>query len=152
MPIPDLNAFGVLPPGYHICSLQEIEERFCNSPQRDHLWTQFGAFLQWMNQQVHCPSVLFIDGSFTSDKSVPQDIDVVADLSGLPDAGVVHWFGIYANRQTQIKQQYSVHFFIYSPTIGPHDLRQFFQYVRTDEALRRGMDPSDRKGLLEVHL
>jgi len=83
MPIPPLNAFGVLPAGRHDCTLPEIAASYTGNPHRLALWQSFAAFLQWTANQPRPESVL-IDGGFTSDKPAPKDIDIVFDLSGCP--------------------------------------------------------------------
>lgn len=42
-------------------------------------------------------------------------------------------------------------FWVYMPG-APRDLRAFFEYVKLEEAVIRGMAPEDLKGLLRVAL
>jgi hypothetical protein len=148
MPIPPLNIFGVLPTGRHDCTLQEIAVLYCSNPGRDILWQGFLAFLAWMQAQPP-PKEILVDGSFTSDKESPDDIDVVFDLSGCSTDARNHWITIFMTQEAWLKAQFRVDFWVYFPG-APNDLRAFFEYVRPEEAIRRGMPPGELKGLLRI--
>ncbi|RWD47901.1 MAG: hypothetical protein EOS25_24500 [Mesorhizobium sp.] len=150
MPIPDLTPFGVLPTGCYDCTLAEIQARYTTNQHRQELWTSFQQFLHWINNQPR-PANCLIDGGFTSDKAAPKDIDVVFDLSGCNDGDRNHWFIVFMSQRNQIYIDYRVDFWVYYPGAG-NDLRAFFEYVKPEEALVRGMQPQDRKGLLRVVL
>lgn len=150
MPIPLLTRQGVLPPGSFDCTRAEVIENFCGSAHRASLWQGFEEFLGNIADD-HLPTRLLVDGSFTSDKSHPGDIDVVFDLSTCSEQVQNHWFRVQALEQDQIKEVYHIDFWVYFSGL-PSDLRAFFSYVRPEEALRRGMQPDERKGLLSLIL
>src|ERR1039457_4077309 len=82
MPIPPLNADGLLPPGIFDCSLEEVRDRFGSfqiSNQRRQLFARpedlFGAM-----QRSGLFKALLVDGSFVTVKHAPNDIDLVAVL------------------------------------------------------------------------
>jgi hypothetical protein len=82
MPIPELNAGGVLPLGIHDCTLQEIMQRFGifqKSDQRPRLFAKLKELMEAMKGSGMFEAVL-IDGSFVTAKAAPNDIDVVAVL------------------------------------------------------------------------
>lgn len=91
-----------------------------------------------------------MDGGFTSDKATPKDVDIVFDLTGCDNAVIGHWFGVFVTQRHDIKRDHRVDFWIYYPGVTANDLRAYFEYVRQDEALERGMNPTDLKGLLRV--
>ena len=150
MPIPEFDERGVLPPGVWDCSLDEIANRFCFNDHRRTLWADFGRFLTTEYHARQLPPVLWIDGSFSTDKALPSDIDVVTDLDGAPDIVVgmalrLHW------ENPRLKAIYRVDFWPRHPSL-PHDLAQFFQYVGDKRAAQLRIDPHDHKGILRVRL
>ena len=148
--IPHLTVHGVLPPGAHDCELTDIKTTYAHNDHRAMLWDRCVAFLQDA-KAVADPGIVLIDGSFTSDKSLLGDVDVVFDLTSADDTVRKYWLYEWATKQSQIKIDYQVDFWVFVPGIQ-NDLREFFRYVRVEEALRRGMSPGDRKGLLRVAL
>ena len=81
MAIPRLNAYGLLPPGFHETSMAEVERRFGVGPRRTHLVEQgLKPIVQELAQMG--VSELYLGGSFTTDKVSPGDVDgyVVASV------------------------------------------------------------------------
>lgn len=150
MPVPELTPLGVLPAGCHDCTLDEIQAAYCTNEHRTDLWTQFQAFMEWIATQPP-PAHIIVDGGFTSDKAAPKDIDVVFDLSGCPQPVVGHWFGVFITGRAELMATHRVDFWVYHPGSG-NDLRAFFEYVKPEEAIIRGMEPGDRKGILRIAL
>ncbi|QQP91547.1 hypothetical protein IGS68_10205 [Skermanella sp. TT6] len=148
MPIPQLTQHGVLPVGQHNCTLDEVQSAYTGNGHRRQLWGDFNRFLVWVRNQP-LPQCILIDGGFTSDKANPKDIDVVFDLTDDSDATRNHWFYVNATQYQMVKDQFRVDFWVYAPG-AQRDLRAFFEYVRIDEALRRGLMPGARKGLLRI--
>jgi hypothetical protein len=146
MPIPDLTQFGVLPNGCYDCTLQEVEARYTGTQQRQELWGKFNQFLAAIANQPK-PASCLIDGGFTSDKAAPKDI--VFDLTDCNEVDRNHWFFVFMNGRQAIYATYQVDFWVYYPGAG-NDLRAFFEYVKPEEALIRGMSAEDRKGLLRL--
>lgn len=148
MPIPNLTQFGVLPVGRHDCTLVEIEAVYTATEHRRALWADLQGFLAWVHPQPK-PTSIYFDGSFTSDKTAPSDIDVVFDLDGCDKATQAHWWLVFATQRDALKRDFRVDFWVYVPG-APRDLRAFFEYVKLEEAVTRGMGPQDLKGLLRV--
>lgn len=148
MPIPDLTAHGVLPLGRFDCNLPDVAARYCYNNTRNEIWQGLERFLAWASNQPK-PANMLLDGSFTSDKEHPRDVDIVFDLEGCPDASRDHWFLIWAHERDRLKADYKVDFWVFFPGL-PNDLREFFEYVRPEEAIERGMAPDSRKGLLRL--
>ena len=148
MAIPELNVHGVLPVGQYDCSAAEIAVRYSYNHTRTAIWGGFERFIQWASTQPQ-PSKILVDGSFTSDKDHPRDVDIVFDLDGCALDCQQHWFTVFVQQRVAIKATYSVDFWIYFPGF-PKDLRAFFEYLRPEEALARGMGPESRKGLLSI--
>ena len=82
MPIPELDADGLLPAGVFDCSLDEIRQRFGSvqgSERRPLLFTRFQELIAAMQQSSLFDAAL-IDGSFVTEKAAPNDIDLIAVL------------------------------------------------------------------------
>ena len=82
MAIPDLNAHGLLPPGIHECTLDELADRFSGegfgSP-RHKLVLRLRAFLAEV-RKTRFVAWVAVDGSFVTAKAQPGDIDLVLVL------------------------------------------------------------------------
>lgn len=82
MPIPELDADGFLPKGIHECTLDEVQERFGgfrNSDRRPNLFAKLQEFVQEARLTLLVTGVI-LDGSFVTDKAVPEDIDLILIL------------------------------------------------------------------------
>jgi hypothetical protein len=150
MAIPQFTEFGILPAGVHDCSLQEAEAFLATSEPRTEIWQGFAGFLRWAGELPN-PNAILLDGSYVTDKVAPNDVDVVVDLTGCAIADMRAWTDKWAAEHDYVKDAFSVDFY---PTVAGtgHDFTAFFQYVRIDEALRRGMSPDLRKGILRLAL
>lgn len=95
------------------------------------------------------PAIIHIDGSYVTDKELPNDVDVAIDVSGCSLADQDFWFGEFGRRHNEIKDKFRTDFYPYVQSFGS-DFGAFFQYVRPEEALERGMSAGDRKGLLRI--
>lgn len=146
--VPQLSARGLLPAGVHDCDLDEIEAMFCVNDHREALWASFGRFLRWMTGK---PKVqfLYVDGSFTTDKPLPGDIDVIVDLSGAAQNDIITWAQIWAREHDLIKQLHRADFHL-SRAGQKEGMVEFFQRVGIKDGMSRGIAPATRKGILRV--
>ena len=74
--LPELNDWGVLPAGRHLCAESELADRFGHgSPEREVEINELRRFINW----CHRTGVqrLLINGSFVTEKLDPIDVDVV---------------------------------------------------------------------------
>ncbi len=147
MPIPALEPNGLLPTGIHACSLDDIDARFTWNEHRISLFTNFMLFLE-SELRPHFPYPIFFDGSFVTDKELPDDTDVVLDLSNAPDDRKWGALVFMQQHQQRLMSQYRVHFWINLP--GNSDFSAFFQYVGIKTARSKGLNPKHLKGILKV--
>lgn len=147
MPIPTLEPNGLLPTGVHECSLEDISAQFTWNDHRIGLFTSFRRFHD-SELKPQFPYPIFFDGSFVTDKELPDDTDVVLDLSGAPDDRKWHALIFMQQNQARIMEAYRVHFWINLP--GANDLAAFFQYVGVKTASAKGLNPLHLKGILKV--
>lgn len=76
MAIPDFFDGYHLPPGEHVCTLDEIKERFgiINS-NRQKVWDDFAALLERLERLKIMPTIILVDGSFVTGRELPEDVD-----------------------------------------------------------------------------
>ncbi|MBK9027027.1 MAG: hypothetical protein IPN98_03870 [Propionivibrio sp.] len=147
MAIPTFESNGLLPTGIHECSLEEINSQFTWNNHRTGLFSNFRRFLD-SELKPQFPYPIFFDGSFVTDKELPDDTDVVLDLSNAPDDQKWQALTFLQAHQERIMQTYRVHFWINFP--GSNDFAAFFQYVGVKTASAKGLNPLHLKGILKV--
>lgn len=79
MPIPPLDADGLLPVGIHDCTLEELRERFGTfqtTDQRRRLCERLEALVREAKLSGVAMHIV-VDGSFVTGKAVPNDIDLI---------------------------------------------------------------------------
>lgn len=147
MPIPTLAPNGLLPTGVHDCSLADISQNFTWNDHRTGLFNRFVSFLN-SELKPQFPYPIYFDGSFVTDKELPDDTDVVLDLSNASDEHKWNALMFMQTHQKRIMEDYRVHFWINLP--GANDFAAFFQYVGVKTASAKGLNPLHLKGILKV--
>lgn len=149
--IPQLDDNGLLPIGVWDCTLDEIEARFVWNPHRRQLWTGMVDFIVNECAPLASSFPIWIDGSFTRSKPHPEDIDVVLDVTDLPQEVALPYLLRLRIRSAEIKAQYHLDVWPRHP-LWPTDLGAFFQYVGDKAAAELSLEPKDKKGILRVTL
>lgn len=78
--LPDFDADGALPLGIHVASWDEIVERFGWSDHRMDLLAGLADLLA--NLRAAGCRLVYLDGSFVTDKEVPGDYDLCWEMDG----------------------------------------------------------------------
>jgi len=74
--LPDFDDEGNLPPGIHRATIEEVAQRFgTGSPEREIEVRELMDFVVWARHAG--VKRILINGSFTTDKESPNDVDVV---------------------------------------------------------------------------
>ena len=134
MPIPNLDAHGLLPAGVHDCTLMEIEAAFAGNAHRRRLYRDFAScFKDELRARFVAP--ILVDGSFVTSAEAPNDVDVVLDV-------------MQASREKQRQCQKFWYFQLNLP--GQEDMAAFFQGLRALDAKVAGLDERHRKGILRI--
>lgn len=148
--IPARDEHGLLPPGVHDCTLEEVEAAFGFTERRRDLLMHLRRFIvkELTAMGLRCPA--FIDGSFVRGKDQPDDIDLVLDLSSMNADGLrlamhLRW------AHDRVKEEYHVDLWSRHPEI-PNDLSVFFQYLGDKGAAELRLEPKHPKGILRVQL
>lgn len=147
--IPQFDEHGLLPPGIHDCTMDEINASLCFTARRNVLFQGLSQFLQieWTPLGIACP--LLIDGSFVRNKPNPDDIDIILDLEVL---AANHAVSIALNvrmRHDEIKAAYNLDVWTRHPSL-PVDISLFFQYTGDKAAAELRLPIKHPKGLLRV--
>jgi hypothetical protein len=148
MPIPPLDEHGLLPPGVHHCTLEEIRARFGSfqeSDRRPQLFARLTAFLSEA-QAARLVASVVVDGSFVTAKPEPNDIDLIvvvapghsfaADLS--PSE-----YAVLSKRRVHRRHGFDV-------LVARDDSEEYRRYVRFFQQIR--FEPGRTKGILRLTL
>lgn len=148
MPIPELNDFGLLPVGDFVCSINEIrlvfgeildkERRKCFCDELEDLISEISPL------NIAIESI--INGSFTTSKESPGDIDVFLvikdDVSMLEAARLLA--GVLGTREDNTKgvphNLYpNIHFFFgWKGSLAFENITGIFRLIRGSEHRRKG--------------
>lgn len=152
MPIPELEENGELPAGIHIATIKEVEQKFGTSSARRKLLVSGLRTAIKQFEQVGVQRV-YVDGSFTSDKEEPNDIDGCWVTQGV-DENKLHlldrdfWEFVsvaeFNKCRDEIKRKYGLDFYIAEWNEGStgKPFPEFFQTNRDGEP----------KGIIQINL
>ena len=141
--IPPLRDDGLLPPGIHWASWDELSERFGTNPWRRLLLSGLRAALEELGR-AGCRT-LYVDGSFVTDKVQPGDYDACWDMLGVdPDILDPVLFIFDPGRKTQ-KAKYLGELFPASSQANPEG-QTFLEFFQTDK------ESGGPKGIVAIDL
>lgn len=138
--------------GIHDCEFDEIAAVFVYNEQRQLVWTGFLAFIDRV-KPIPEINIIYIDGGFVTNNEHPKDVDVIVEY---PDFQAMMRLLLveqpFLRDRNQIKVDYKVDLLPCLPQLpsGVNDLREYFQYLRPEEALRKGLPKGAKKGILRV--
>lgn len=150
MPIPKLTSDGELIPGVHEATLKELEDEFgLSSPRRIILMDGLKAAVA--NFKSARVSSIYIDGSFTTNKLEPNDIDGCWSALGNVDLSkldTVFWDAQTTNERRsnlqKMKATYGLDFYIAEGTETGSGLKfpDFFQQNKNGK----------KKGIIKINI
>jgi hypothetical protein len=152
--LPAFNYHGYLPEGVHDTTLDQLRTRLVFNATRTILWERLQEFLGWAVSTGNF-SHAYIDGGFITNKSNPEDIDVI--LQTRAPYGVAAFTAMepfFALGIDTIYTKYSVHLHFWCEGFpgGLSDFRRFFQYLRPQDAAPLGLREGARKGIVRTKL
>ncbi len=149
MPIPLLNTIGELPPGVHLATIEEVERVFGQSNDRRRLLMNGlrKAIAVFKKASV---TRIYVDGSFTTDKEEPNDIDGCWSVAGVNAKELDPRFWDFDTpeeadkKRREIKEEFGLDFFIAEIIEGGSGkpFPEFFQTNRDGES----------KGIIQINL
>lgn len=115
MPIPALDAHGLLPVGVHECTLDEIEAsfgQFCVSDRRPRLFRDLKRYVEDVRQAA-VGRYLVVNGSYVTGKPDPNDIDVLLILRDDVDlTQPVPPFEYNARSRKYVRKQFGLDYYV----------------------------------------
>lgn len=144
--LPDFESTGYLPEGIHPCTLDEFFKKFMNTPWRS-------KFKQGLMQLIYDlnsigVSTIYIDGSFVTNKRLPNDMDICWEDTGIDYTAAQTMHPILFDWKFPRKKQQSK----YGADVFPARLYEggsklyfldFFQNIKYS---------SERKGIVKIHI
>lgn len=121
--------FAFLPPGIHDATLDEIEAVFATTPHRKALFEGFKAGVESL-RQAGC-RIIYLDGSFVSDKERPGDFDACWDPIGVDDSKLDPTLLDFKDMRKNQKKHFGGEFF-FSSEAAAHGI-SFLAYFQNDK-------------------
>jgi hypothetical protein len=145
--IPDFNDDGILPSGRYNCTLADAEDRFANNDARKIIWKNFQAVLVEMKAEGLTGN-LYLDGSYVTDKSIPNDIEVVLDVTSETKEQQALAILFYTYHHSRLRSILKVDWYPSLP--NQNDFVSFFEYIGEKTAAQKKLNAKDLKGILKV--
>lgn len=122
------GAWQVLPPGIHDATMEEIERRFATNNLRRDLFEGFKRGVEAL-RRAGC-KVVFLDGSYVTEKDRPGDFDACWDPSGVDHRKLDPVLLDFSQKRRRQKLKYGGEFF---PSSTRADgIRTFVEFFQTD--------------------
>ena len=143
MAIPELDEHGLLPTGVHDASLEEVRERFGQFHGSDRRVQLFAVLEKFAADAKSAALVqaMIVNGSFTTDKVRPSDIDLILVLREHIDLSrdlLPRQYNLVSPKRVKARHGFDVLYATDSPeSLDP--LVEFFSQVRGQPELRKGM-------------
>ena len=132
----------MLPPGVHEASLSEVERRFGTSDRRRELLDGIRRGCEEL-RAAGC-TVVYLDGSYVTDKPVPGDFDLCWDPTDVDAEKIDPVLLDFSDRRKRQKLKYGGEFF---PSSARADgSRTFVDFFQIDKHTGK------QKGLLRIRL
>lgn len=139
--IPDFDCVGNLPEGTHEANWDEIEERYGHNVHRRE---QLDGLKDALSQlkEVGC-KVVYLDGSFVTEKEFPNDYDCLWDMRGanLDNLDIIFHPDNRNAQKFELKGE-----FIPSHSIEADSNTPFLDFFQTDIETQR------KKGIIKINL
>lgn len=143
MPVPGLDANGLLPDGLHDCSLDEIRARFGMFQITDWRPKLFDKLELLVKQAWHTEMVaeIVVDGSFVTATPHPNDIDLILVLDADHDfSAALRPFEYDVLSKRQVRRVYGFDVLVAVKGSSSHfEYLDFFAQVRGCAGRRKGL-------------
>ena len=146
MAIPDLDDEGFLPEGVYECSFDELQQRFGGSQHGDQRSALLAKLVNYIEElrSTKMALGLIVDGSFVTDKTEPNDVDLVLILPADHDfTATLRPFEYNALSRRRVFKRYA-----FDVLVARENSPELLEYVEFFQQIRGETDR--RKGLLRV--
>lgn len=143
MPLPALDPDGHLPDGVYDASLEEVGKRFGCFVESDRRVQLQAALVRFAAEarETDLVAALIVNGSFTTGKAQPADIDIIVVLRQGVNFTMdfkPHEYNVLSARRVRRRYPFDVRYA--TPEAGTLDpMIAFFAEVRGRPGLRKGM-------------
>jgi len=144
--IPAFTKEGYLPPGIYEISLDELEERFAYTIWRKELFENLVRLINDL-KSIGC-SAIYVDGSFTTIKRLPGDIDVCWEDTGIDYNKAEEIMPIlfdFANKRANQQLQYKCDIFP-AHFIADNNGTLYLDFFQNDKAT------NNPKGIIKINI
>jgi hypothetical protein len=132
----------IVPPGVHDATLDEVRASFAINPRRKNLFK--GLTRACKSLKAAGCMVVFLDGSYVTDKPNPGDYDVCWDPTNVDPIKLDPVFLDFKDKRATQKSKYGGEFFLSS---GLADgTNNFVEYFQNDK------ETGTKKGIICIHL
>ncbi len=143
MPIPELLAEGLLPPGIHECTLAELKKHFGSfqtSNRRPELFARLEEYVEEAKFSGLLQA-LIVDGSFVTVEASPNDVDMIAVLQTDHDFSIdLRPFQANAISNWHVRRKHGFDLLVAREGSAEYiEYTTFFQQVRSKPALSKGI-------------
>jgi hypothetical protein len=143
--IPEFNQSGLLPEGIHWADMNEIERRYAKNEQRKRLLSGFKRAVDAL-RTAGC-SLVYLDGSFVTEKELPDDYDACWETQGVTLKALDPVLLDFSNRRAAQKTKYFGELFpahLRAENCSPFKI--FFQFFQVDKVT------GEKKGIIGIKL
>ena len=140
-----------MPTGVHDCDLAEIEAVFVYNGQRRLIWRGFRTFLELIKPLTELNSV-YLDGSFITDNPHPNDVDIIIEYADSNTRYRLREDNWFLRLRGRVLDLHSVDVLGCLENEPAPNMTDFFQLLRPQEAVERGLPAGTRKGILRIKL
>ena len=146
VPIPEFDIHGLLPPGVHDCTLEDVSARFGvfrGDERRPQLMTKLEAFVSEARQHEVLVEIL-IDGSFVTAAPHPNDIDLILVVRADHDFAAdltPRIYNILSKRRVQRRYGFDL-------LVARQGSVEYVQWVEFFSQVR--LEPDRQKGILRL--
>lgn len=157
MPAPELVDGGVLPPGIHDFTPEDVLSVFGQNTERQFLWERFQGFLERVQLVAQMPITIYLDGRFITAWENCRTIDVVIEAREFAGKRAEN-LKMLCDQQVgqEFLEDFAVVINVVVPGLHADDYRLWFQQIKPEDAWRFGADPEIikffRKGIIRLKL
>ena len=140
---------GLLPEGIHDCTLSSAKKYLATNKHRLELWENLEEVVREM-VDWSLTGVLYIAGSFVSDKELPGDLDVTFDMSNESKRQRLLAMDFLEENHRRIMNEYRIQWYVNNPARIGASFIDYFQYAGEDVAVAKRIDIKHKRGILRI--
>jgi hypothetical protein len=132
----------VLPPGIHVATLEEVRTAFAINQRRRYLFE--GLLMASFNLFAAGCLLIYLDGSYVTEKPMPGDYDACWDPQGVSRNDLDPVFLDFSNNRKAQKSKYRGEFF--PSTLSNSSQQTFIEFFQIERFT------GARKGIISINL